>query len=72
MKDKIINLVSEVLENPVKENSTKDNTDNWDSLNHIKIVMELQDKFEIKIPAKDIDKLLSIKKIINYVKNRSE
>ncbi|MBA7536950.1 Acyl carrier protein [subsurface metagenome] len=72
MKDNIINLINEVLETAVDENSTQDNSENWDSLNHIRIVMELQDKFEIKIPEKDIDKLLSIKEIIKYVRNRSK
>jgi len=72
MKDKIINLISEVLETSVDENSTKDNTDNWDSLNHVKLILELQDTFDIKISTKDIDKLLSAKEIINYISKRSK
>lgn len=72
MKNKIINLVSKVLECKVDENSTKDNTENWDSLNHVKLILELQEKFEIKVPTEDIDKILSVKDIIDYVSKKTE
>lgn len=72
MKDKIINILGEVLETSVDENSTQDNSENWDSLNHVKLIIELQDAFGLKIAAKDIDKLLSVKEIIDYIENNNK
>jgi len=71
MKSEIINLISDVLEISANENSTKENTENWDSLNHVYIVLELQDRFKVRIPAEDIDKLLSVMDIIEYIKKKT-
>jgi acyl carrier protein len=70
MKDKIIQIISDIMETSINEDSNKNNSENWDSLNHVKLIVELQDIFEIKIPAEDIDKLLSVKDIIKYIEKK--
>jgi acyl carrier protein len=71
MKTEIIDLVSEVLECEVNEDTAKENLENWDSLNHIRIILELKEKYDIEIPAEDIDKLLSVKNIIRYISEKT-
>ena len=68
--DKIIEIVSRVLENEnININSTMLNTDNWDSLNHMHIIVELQDQLDINFLPKDIAKLTSINSILEFIKS---
>ena len=67
---KIIEIISRVLENEnININSTMLNTDNWDSLNHMRIIVELQDQLDINFLPKDIAKLTSIKSILEFIKS---
>lgn len=43
------------------------NCKNWDSLNHIKIILEIEKIFKIKIKPKDVVKLTSFKKIVKFL-----
>lgn len=66
--DKIKNILEEILEVEVNENISMDNCEEWDSANHVFIILELQEVFDTKIPVDMIDKLRSyndIKKFLN-------
>lgn len=39
----------------------------WDSLHHIQIMIEIENKFEIKIGAMLVAKLVSVKKITEFI-----
>ncbi len=48
--------------------STKE-LDNWDSVNHLMLIMSLEEEFNIKIPADDFQYLYSdFEKILEYLK----
>jgi acyl carrier protein len=47
----------------INDRSSIDNIKKWDSLNHIKLVIALENKFKVKIKTDDIIKLNSFKKI---------
>ena len=67
---KIIEIISRVLENEnININSTMLNTDNWDSLNHMHIIVELQDQLDVNFLPKDIAKLTSINSILEFIKS---
>ena len=66
--DKIIEIISRVLENDdVNINSTMLNTDNWDSLNHLHIIVMLKEELEIDFSPKDIANSKSVKSIIQII-----
>ncbi|MBN2560293.1 MAG: acyl carrier protein [Phycisphaerae bacterium] len=45
-------------------------TPEWDSLTHIKLVMELENEFHIEVPPGDIQKLFSeFGVVLNYVRD---
>jgi acyl carrier protein len=44
------------------------NTKNWDSLNHVKIIMALDSAFKIKIEPDQAVDMISYKKILQYIK----
>ena len=65
--NKLIKLLEEVLECELNEDSDSENCEEWDSMNHVNIILELQDTYEIKISSTEIDKLKSVKMISNYL-----
>ena len=46
--------------------SSIQNIKSWDSINHIKLLIELEKKLKKKIKISDYSSLTSFKKIINY------
>lgn len=44
-------------------NSSKDNIDDWDSLEHIKLILEVEEQFNVRFSLEVIPKLTSIKQI---------
>jgi len=41
-----------------------------DSLDHAELVMEMEQKFDIKIPDEDAEKLITIQDVIDYVSSK--
>ena len=39
----------------------------WDSLNHVKIILECEKQFKVKFKNKDINKINNVDKIINLL-----
>jgi acyl carrier protein len=70
MNEKIIKIVSSNIGVPVDQESKMEDYIEWDSLNHVKIISSLQNELKIKIPPEDIDKLTSVKKIIDYITSK--
>jgi|LauGreDrversion4_2_1035121.scaffolds.fasta_scaffold1208494_2 acyl carrier protein len=70
MKEKIINLMSEIFELPVNEFPTEirqENIDNWDSLRHLNLIVELEDAFDKSFEPEEISEMTSIDKIIEFI-----
>ncbi|MBN3170330.1 acyl carrier protein [Pectobacterium brasiliense] len=64
-------ILEEILECNIYDELSKDNCDNWDSINHVNIILSLQSEYNIKIEHHHIDKLLSYKSICEYIKNNT-
>jgi len=63
---KIINVVSKCLnlkEGDLDFNSSRKNIKKWDSLNQVKIMIQIEKNFNVKINPKDYEKITSIKNI---------
>tara|TARA_B110000503_G_C6896021_1_gene308775 strand:+ start:19 stop:291 length:273 start_codon:yes stop_codon:yes gene_type:complete len=43
--------------------------ENWDSLKHVSILIELENKFKVKVDSKNINLFSSYKLILNLLKN---
>jgi len=74
LKKKIIeNKLKIIFKKVFKENKkvyNMENTSNWDSLNHLKLIIEIQKKFQIKIPNINVPKLVDQKKIVQYISKK--
>lgn len=69
-----IDLVAKVLElkpELVNEKSAMGETPNWDSLNHVIIIGEIETSYGITIPNEEIEKYVTMKAIIDVYNKES-
>ena len=67
-KQELLNYIAALLEvnyDQINEDSEYGKLKNWDSLMHIRIIAELEEKYNINIP---IDEVPNIKKIKHFYK----
>ncbi len=64
---KIFSSILKIKSNKFNDNLSTKNCKTWDSLNHIKIIIALQEEFKVNISPIDQNKLLSIKIIKKYL-----
>jgi acyl carrier protein len=66
--EKVIKMVSDVTKEPqISQDSNQENTTGWDSLAYLVIAQELEDSFHIEITADNIDKVSSVKGIVDLI-----
>ena len=74
IKKKVLeNKLKKIFKKVFKENKKlydMENTTNWDSLNHLRLIVEIQKEFQMKIPNIDVPKLVSQKKIVKYISKK--
>lgn len=67
MKEQIIALMEEVLRLPagtVTEDTTMDDIEEWDSLAHVMLIGELEEKLGISIPLDEAVEITTVKEIL--------
>ena len=73
MLKKILQIISDVLSCNVEElneNSDIKNTANWDSLNHIKVLISICEYFNLEFDSLPYAELTSVRKILLYLKEK--
>lgn len=68
--NKVVELVKDVLYDEdivLTKDSCQDNTDGWDSLLHINMMVSIQTEFRIKLTVNEINKIKSIDDIVKIV-----
>ena len=64
-------LISNILNIPIDKislNTGIDNQSDWDSLNHILIMNELEKVFEISLSPNDVINMINVESILNNLK----
>ncbi len=70
IKEKVINVLSGVLNIPVSNiplDATPGIIEKWDSINHITLVLALEDTFEITFTDDELTDLISLELIIKII-----
>ena len=67
---KIFSSILKIKSNKFNDNLSTKNCIAWDSLNHIKIIIALQEEFKVSISPIDQNKLLSIKIIKKFLEKK--
>ncbi|MCL2860147.1 MAG: NUDIX domain-containing protein [Oscillospiraceae bacterium] len=73
MEEQVFGIVSETLNvgiNEITINSDIKNTLNWDSLNHVNLILRTCDSFNLNFKPELLTELTSTRKIIDYLKGR--
>lgn len=67
MKEKIIELITEILKVPegvITQETRAEDVEQWDSLAHVMIIGELEEKLGISIPLDEAVELSSVREIL--------
>ena len=68
--DQIIEVVNEVLENEnIDINSSIENINSWDSMNHMLIMIALKEKLGLNLSPSDIADAISVKEILKIIQS---
>ena len=69
IRDLIVEEVGVDAEKVTMESSFKDDL-NIDSLDLFELVMALEDEYSVEIPAEDLQSLLTVGDVMNYLKDK--
>ncbi len=71
MEQKIIDILKEVLEDEnVNAETTQKNCENWDSMRHLNLVVELEDVFDVSFEPEEIADMKSVAAIKSYLESK--
>jgi acyl carrier protein len=60
------------LDEPVELSldSDRDNLEAWDSINHLNLIVELEDKLKVSFSKEEIENLYSVKQLVEILKTK--
>lgn len=67
MKNKVLNIVGKVMREPVEnlsEESSPDTVEKWDSLQHMNLILALEEEFGVEFSDDEIVEMLSVELIL--------
>lgn len=70
MKDKIKNIMSVVLEvefDRISDSDDAKSIDNWDSINHMNLIVALEEEFNVLFDDEEIVELTSVRNIYSLL-----
>jgi len=67
MTDKIIEIIGGVLGTPIDADASQETCDKWDSLQHLNIIVALEDAFDVSFEPEDIAKMKSVQDIEKFI-----
>jgi len=70
MRNKVIELLTKVLKVGISDESSSETMPEWDSLAHMRIVVMIEDSFDIEVEDEMLPKLNSLVSIIKYLESK--
>lgn len=68
MEKRIIEIMKDVLgEQDIDVNSTQESLENWNSLRHLNLAIELEDEFDVEFEPAEIAAMKSVKQIADII-----
>lgn len=71
IEKKIIQVFADVFqknESDIKFSDSKMDIESWDSIGHLRLIMSLEEKFNIRLKTNDIIRIDSVKKCIDIIR----
>ena len=66
----IMSAVFEIPEEKIKDNSSTDTIESWDSLKHVKLIVVLEEEFNVLFTDDDIIELINMKHIFRVLSEK--
>jgi acyl carrier protein len=66
---KIMTKVFEIESSLVNDEISQKNTDQWDSLNHLNLIVEIEEEFDVSFTPEQIGSMTSLEIILDELKN---
>ena len=66
----IISNVFDIEENLVKDDSSNDSLDQWDSMNHMNLIVALEEEFECEFDEEDIENMINFNVLKNTIEDK--
>ncbi len=73
LENYVLEIISRVLKTPVSKltpNTGLGFIEEWDSLKHTELVLELENEFNISFNFDELDKIITVESIINSLKSK--
>ena len=74
-RERCINVMAQIMEiehSEITDESSPDNLEQWDSLSHVQLVLNLEKEFDIKIsPEEGIEYFTDFKNIVEYIRGKT-
>ncbi len=73
MKDKVKKIIASVFNlevDSIKDDASPDNILNWDSLNHMNLIVSLEEEFNIRFTDEEISDMLNLELIVYTIKQK--
>ncbi len=68
IQEKVIQVLINIFQvspNKISTETTSDNVENWDSMNHINMILALEQEFGIRYDEEQVVSMLSVEEIID-------
>lgn len=75
MKDKVKKIIASVFNlevDSINDDASPDNILNWDSLNHMNLIVSLEEEFKIRFTDEDISEMLNLELILYTIQQKSK
>ena len=75
MKDKVKKIVASVFNlevDSIKDDASPDNILNWDSLNHMNLIVSLEEEFKVRFTDEEISEMLNLELILYTIQQKSK
>jgi acyl carrier protein len=73
MNEKVKLLMANVFRTDIKnitDDLTQKNVTFWDSLRHLNLIVELEEKFEVSFEPEEISEMITFKKVIYFLNQK--
>jgi acyl carrier protein len=71
--ERVRTIAADVLQIPANQitpHSSTENSEAWDSVNHLNLILAYEQEFGIQFEPEEIDKMVSIEQIVNMLENK--
>lgn len=70
LENRVIEILTNLLSADIFVESSMENVTEWDSFNHVLLMIELQSEFSLSIKQEDYEKLVTVSEIVEYLSDR--